>query len=130
MELTGSTADRWEQISNRINELATGISTKQELIKGILSTIEDLNTELDAERKALEQLGNLALKEVLREESGTLNDEMPVFNDEPDTKKQFKKEDSTNTDKSPKKQKKTDEANTQSPVIDAKQTELFNNPKG
>ena len=130
MELTGSTADRWEQISNRINELATGISTKQELIKGILSTIEDLNTELDAERKALGQLGNLALKEVLREESGTLNDEMPVFNDEPDTKKQFKKEDSTNTDKSPKKQKKTDEANTQSPVIDAKQTELFDNPEG
>lgn len=130
MELTGSTADRWEQISNRINELATGISAKQELIKGILSTIEDLNTELDVERKALEQLGSLALKEVLREESGTLNDEMPVFDDKPDTKKQPKKEDAPNTDKSFKKQKKADETNTQSSVIDAKQTELFDNPKG
>ena len=78
MELTGSTADRWEQISNKINELAMGISAKQELVKGISSALEDLNAELDTERQTLEQLANLALKEVLREESGTLNDEPPV----------------------------------------------------
>lgn len=75
MELTGNTADRWEQISNIIGEIATSISAKQELIKGISSTIDELSIELGAERKVLEQLSNLALKEVLREESGTLNDE-------------------------------------------------------
>ena len=75
MELTGNTADRWEQISNKIGEIATSISAKQELIKGISSTIDELSIELDAERKVLERLSNLALKEVLREESGTLNDE-------------------------------------------------------
>ncbi len=75
MELTGNTADRWEQISNKIGEIAASISAKQELIKGVSSTIDELGAELAAERKALELLSNLALKEVLREESGTLNDE-------------------------------------------------------
>lgn len=78
MELTGNAADRWEQIGNKINELTMSISTKQELVKGISSTIEELDAELDADRKVLEKLSNLALKEVLREESGTLNDEPPV----------------------------------------------------
>lgn len=79
MELTGSTADRWEQICNKINKLTMSISAKQELIRGISSTIEELDAELDADRKVLEKLSNLALKEVLREESGTLNDEPPVI---------------------------------------------------
>lgn len=79
MELTGNAADRWEQISKKLNELAMSISAKQELIKGISSTIEDLDEELDTDRKLLEKLGNLANKEVLREESGTLNDEPPAI---------------------------------------------------
>ena len=79
MELTGSAADRWEQICNKINKLTMSISAKQELIRGISSTIEELDAELDADRKVLEKLSNLALKEVLREESGTLNDEPPVI---------------------------------------------------
>lgn len=83
MELTGNTADRWEQISNKIGEIATSISAKQELIKGISSTIDELSIELDAERKVLEQLSNLALKEVLREESGTLNDEDSITTEPP-----------------------------------------------
>jgi len=91
MELTGSTADRWEQISNKINELAMGISAKQELVKGISSTLEDLNTELDTERQTLEQLANLAFKEVLREESGTLNDESPVVPEPIQPKKKLAK---------------------------------------
>lgn len=78
MELTGNAADRWEQIGNKINELTMSISAKQELIKRISSTIGELDAELDADRKVLEKLSNLALKEVLREESGTLNDEPPV----------------------------------------------------
>ena len=83
MELTGNTAARWEQISNKIGKIATSISAKQELIKGISSTIDELGAELDAERKALEQLSNLALKEVLREESGTLNDEDDITAESP-----------------------------------------------
>ena len=79
MELTGNAADRWEQIGNKINELTMSILAKQELIKGISSTIEDLDAELDADRRMLEKLSNLALKEVLREESGTLNDEPPAI---------------------------------------------------
>lgn len=78
MELTGNTADRWEQISNKMAEIASHIAEKQELIKSISSTLDDLNLELNTERDTLEKLGNLAYKEVLREESGTLNDETPV----------------------------------------------------
>lgn len=79
MELTGNTADRWEQISNKMAEIASSIAEKQELIKGISSTLNDLNSDLDAEHDMLEKLGNLAYKEVLREESGTLNDEAPAI---------------------------------------------------
>lgn len=79
MELTGNTADRWEQVSNKIAEIASNIASKQELIKSISSTLDELTTDLDTERDALEKLGNLAYKEVLREESGTLNDETPAI---------------------------------------------------
>lgn len=130
MELTGSTADRWEQMSNKINEIALSISAKQELIKGISSTIEDLNAELDAEHEILEQLSNLALKEVLREESGTLNDEAPVFEDAQNPEKKTEKlKDTSDSKKFSEEQKKTDKNNTKSPEKPAKQTELFHDPE-
>lgn len=117
-------------MSNKINEIALSISAKQELIKGISSTIEDLNAELDAEHEILEQLSNLALKEVLREESGTLNDEAPVFEDAQNPEEETEKlKDTSDSKKSSEEQKKTDKNNTKSPEKAAKQTELFHDPE-
>lgn len=78
MELTGNAADRWQQISDKLGELALNISQKQKMVESISSTLDDLKKDLDTDKKALEEVSNIALKEVLREESGTLNDEPPV----------------------------------------------------
>ena len=78
MELTGNAADRWQQISDKLGELALNISQKQEMVEAISSTLDDLKKDLDTDKKALEEVSNVALKEVLREESGTLNDEPPA----------------------------------------------------
>lgn len=78
MELTGNAADRWQQISDKLKELALNISQKQEMVEAISSTLDDLKKDLDTDKKALEEVSNVALKEVLREESGTLNDEPPA----------------------------------------------------
>lgn len=59
MTTTGSTAEKWEQIYGRVNELATNISAKQEAINDIRSTLDNLNTELNTERQAIKQLSNL-----------------------------------------------------------------------
>ena len=48
------------------------------MVESISSTLDDLKKDLDTDKKALEEVSNIALKEVLREESGTLNDEPPV----------------------------------------------------
>ena len=127
MELTGSTADRWEQMGNKINDLAIDVSAKQELIKGVSSTLEDLNGELDAVRKTLEQLRNLADKEVLREESGTLNDEAPVFDDvqNPEEKEDEKVEAASNFEKPLKEKKKNNRSNTKASEKPIEQAELF-----
>lgn len=78
MELTGNAADRWQQISDKLGELALNVSQKQKMVESISSTLDDLKKDLDTDKKALEEVSNIALKEVLREESGTLNDEPPV----------------------------------------------------
>lgn len=78
MELTGNAADRWQQISDKLGELALNISQKQEMVEAISSTLDDLKKDLNTDKKALEEVSNVALKEVLREESGTLNDEPPA----------------------------------------------------
>lgn len=78
MELTGNAADRWQQISDKLGELALNISQKQKMVESISSTLDALKKDLDTDKKALEEVSNIALKEVLREESGTLNDEPPV----------------------------------------------------
>ena len=121
MELTGNTADRWEQVSNKIAEIASNIASKQELIKSISSTLDELTTDLDAERDALEKLGNLAYKEVLREESGTLNDETPAISEpEQATPTQEEKQAKSSTKKSA---KKSTEAPKQSELPLLKDTE-------
>lgn len=78
MELTGNAADRWQQISDKLGELALNISQKQEMIEAISSTLDNLKKDLGTDKKALEEVSNVAFKEVLREESGTLNDEPPA----------------------------------------------------
>lgn len=78
MELTGNAADRWQQISDKLGELALNISQKQKMVEAISSALYDLKKDLDTDKKALEEVSNVALKEVLREESGTLNDEPPA----------------------------------------------------
>lgn len=122
MELTGSTADRWEQMSNKINEIAMSVSAKQELVKGISSTIEELGAELDADRKVLEKLSNLALKEVLREESGTLNDEPPVVPEsvpvDSTPQKQIREDIETPAKKSSKKSNKTQNQSETLPLLE------------
>ena len=79
MELTENTAARWERIRNETAELASSIASKQEIIKSISSALDELITDFDTERETLEKLRDLADKEMLREESGTLNDEAPVI---------------------------------------------------
>ena len=78
MELTENTAARWERIRNETAELASSIASKQEIIKSISSALDELITDFDTERETLEKLRDLADKEMLREESGTLNDETPT----------------------------------------------------
>ena len=78
MELTENTAAKWEQIRNETAELASSIASKQEIIKSISSALDELITDFDTERETLEKLRDLADKEMLREESGTLNDETPA----------------------------------------------------
>lgn len=79
MELTGTTADRWEQVSNKIAELAQDIEKKKKTISDAITSLKQVEKKFGSLQLELEQLSSIAYKEVLREESGTLNDEMPVF---------------------------------------------------
>lgn len=115
MELKGNSADRWEQFSNKLGELAASVATKKEMITAISSTLDDMMKQLETEQSELEQLGNLAYKEVLREESGTLNDDedysQPVFTPTHDDQKPLKQPSEGLT-----------EANTEQPEATAKPT--------
>lgn len=73
MELTGNDASRWEQMSNSIQTLEQKIASYHELIKGISSSLAELTTSLEETRQTADGLSNLAYKEVLRQESGTIN---------------------------------------------------------
>ncbi len=73
MELTGNDASRWEQMSNSIQTLEQKIASYHELIKGISSSLAELTTSLEETRQTAYALSNLAYKEVLRQESGTIN---------------------------------------------------------
>ena len=81
MELKGNTAERWEQVSNKLSELSEGLSGKKKEIDAMITSLKQVEKEIDSTRKTLEKLGAAAYKEVLREESGTLNDEAPSFED-------------------------------------------------
>lgn len=79
MELTENTAAKWEWIRNETAELASSIASNQEIIKSISSALDELIADLDTKRKTLQKLHDLADKEMLREESGTLNNEVSVI---------------------------------------------------
>ena len=79
MELTENTAAKWEWVRDETAKLASSIASKQEIIKGVSSALDELIADLDTELETFERLSTLADKEVLREESGTLNDEAPVI---------------------------------------------------
>ena len=83
MELNGTTtADRWEEISNHLSELSQKISKEKTAIHSLLTELKKSEKNLDKLTSDLEKLSGLAYKEVLREESGTLNDEMPEYKPE------------------------------------------------
>lgn len=73
MELTGNDASRWEQMSNSIQALEQKIASYHELIRGMSSSLAELTTSLEETRQTADRLSNLAYKEVLRQESGTIN---------------------------------------------------------
>lgn len=73
MELTGNDAERWEQMSNKTQELEQKIASYCKLIKGVGSTLTKLTASLEETRQTADRLSNLAYKEVLRQESGTIN---------------------------------------------------------
>ena len=79
MELTENTAAKWEWVRDEAAKLASSIASKQEIIKSVSSALDELIADLDTELETFERLSTLADKEVLREESGTLNDEAPVI---------------------------------------------------
>lgn len=121
MELKGNAADRWQQVSDKLAEIAANIAAKQELVKDISSTLEELGAELKNEQKLLDKLSNLALKEVLREESGTLNDEPPVVSEpvqvDPVPKKQIKEHTETSTKETNKKSSETQKQSETLPLL-------------
>lgn len=79
MELTENTAAKWEWVRDETAKIASSIASKQEIIKSVSSALDKLIADLDTELETFERLSTLADKEVLREESGTLNDEAPVI---------------------------------------------------
>ena len=109
MKLTGNAADRWQQVSDKLGELALSISAKQALVEGILSALDELNGELANEKKTLETISSLTLKEVLREESGTLNDEPPEVMLAPTSQEQQQKQVQEQPKEQPKPQKQPQE---------------------
>ena len=81
MELQGNTADRWEQVSTKLAELSEEYKEKKKTINGIVSSLKQVEKDLATLQSNIEELSNITYKEVLREESGTLNDETPEFED-------------------------------------------------
>lgn len=73
MELSGNDANRWEQMSNKIQELEQEIVSYANLANDISVALKELSTNLKEAQGVASSLSNLAYKEVLRQESGTLN---------------------------------------------------------
>ncbi len=140
MESTENTAAKWEWVRDETAKLASSIASKQEIIKSVSSALDKLIADLDTELETFERLSTLADKEVLREESGTLNDETTTISEPeqkpkqttPDTKEKptkssprksnKKEQDKSSTKKSIKKD--GSKKNSTKPNTPSKQTEL------
>lgn len=75
MEQNGLAASRWEQVSKKTREMADDIEKELETIDKIMGDLAGVTEKLDYYEKNLEQLGAMADKEMLREESALLNDD-------------------------------------------------------
>ena len=84
MELQGNTADRWEQVSTKLAELSKECKEKKKAINNAVALLKQSEKDLAMLQSNIEQLSNITYKEVLREESGTLNDEIPEFDNATD----------------------------------------------
>lgn len=114
MELTENTAAKWEWVRDETAKLASSIASKQEIIKSVSSTLDKLIADLDTELETFERLSTLADKEVLREESGTLNDETTTISEPEQKSKQTTPDAKKPTKSSPRKsnEKKQDKPST------------------
>ena len=97
MELKGDSADKWEQVREKTRELADAILEDLESIDAIKSDLKERSDRLNRYTEELKKLSNAADKEVLREESGMLNDDAPedysIYNEtKPEQKAKIKPE--------------------------------------
>lgn len=80
MELSGDDANRWEQMSNMLEELSTQLSSCRELTENMKDALADTTATLSRAQERISRLSTLAYKEVLRQESATLNAEEETYN--------------------------------------------------
>lgn len=79
MELTGNNANRWEQISKKIGDLAFETDKQRDQLEKLTAELADLTDHIRLNQETLTKLSGVAFKEVLREGSMMLNDESPVI---------------------------------------------------
>lgn len=75
MELAGNSANRWEQVSNKIGDIAFETDKQREQLEKLITELVDLAGRIRFNQEALTKLSGVAYKEVFREESKMLNDD-------------------------------------------------------
>lgn len=75
MELTGNSANRWEQVSNKIGDIAFETDKQREQLEKLITELVDLAGRIRFNQETLTKLSGVVYKEVFREESKMLNDD-------------------------------------------------------
>lgn len=75
MELKGNTAERWEQISTALGDIAAETDKQYQMLEKVSELLSALSDSIKANQDALVKLSGAAYKEVLRESSKMLNDD-------------------------------------------------------
>lgn len=75
MELTGNSANRWEQVSNKIGDIAFETDKQKEQLEKLITELVDLAERIRRNQETLTKLSGVVYKEVFREESKMLNDD-------------------------------------------------------
>lgn len=83
MELTGNGANKWEQISKKIGDLAFETDKQRDQLEKLITELVDLADHIRLSQETLTKLSGAAFKEVLREGSMMLNDEPPAITPQP-----------------------------------------------